>query len=137
MPWSLYDYVSVRGRNVILEWCQGLQKRDLIKLTEKIDKLEENGHELCPGLAGPIHNSRHLYKIRVNGSVAVRLFLCKGPINMESEYTFLLGAFEVDDELPGGTLETAESHRQNIIRDKSRRCTHERITSKSSEGFSR
>lgn len=127
MTWSLYDYVSRRGENVIKQWCSRLQKKDLIRLTQRIDKLAEVGHELCPGLAGPIHNSRHLYKIKVNGNVAVRLLLCKGPISMETEYTLLMGEFETDDELPDGTLETAEQHRQDIIHDKNRRCAHERL----------
>ncbi|HZQ19604.1 MAG TPA: hypothetical protein VFA90_12850 [Terriglobales bacterium] len=128
MPWELYDYVSRRGENVIKQWCGRLQKRDLIRLTQRIDKLAESGHELCPGLAGPIHNSRHLYKIKVNGNVAARLFLCKGPISMETEYTLLFGAFESDDKLPAGTLETAEQYRQEIISDRLRRCIHERLT---------
>src|SRR5437016_2292901 len=108
MPWALYDYRNHRGNNLIKEWCRRLQKRDLIKLTQRIDKLGESGHELCPGLAGPLHNSRHLYKIKINGNVAVRLFLCKGPIRMEAEYTLLLSAFEADDELPARTIDTAE-----------------------------
>ena len=112
---------------MIKEWCVRLQKKDLIRLTQRIDKLSESGHELCPGLAGPLHNSRHLYKIKVNGNVAVRLLLCKGPLSMETEYTLLLGAFETDDELPVGTLETAEQNRQDIIRDRNRRCVHERL----------
>lgn len=95
-------------------------------MNRKIDALENNG-TICPGLAGPLHGSSHLYKIRVNGSVAARLILCKGPINMESEFTFLLGAFERGDELPHGTLETAERIRQSIKVDpKNRRSLHER-----------
>jgi hypothetical protein len=112
---------------MIKQWCARLQKKDLIRLTQKIDKLAETGHELCPGLAGPLHNSRHLYKIKVNGNVAVRLLLCKGPICMEAEYTLLMGAFETDDKLPEGTLEAAEQYRQEIIQDKNRRCIHERF----------
>jgi hypothetical protein len=128
MPWTLYDYVDWRGQNEIAQWCRGLQKNDRIRLVKRMDTLAESGHELCPGLAGPVHNSPHLYKIRVNGSVAVRLLLCKGPLNMDGEYTFLLGAFESDDELPAGTLETAEGRRAEILRDKTRRCLHERPT---------
>jgi hypothetical protein len=128
MSWTLYDYVDRRGRNDIAQWCRGLQKNDRIRLVKRMDLLAESGHELCPGLAGPVHNSSHLYKIKVNGSLAVRLLLCKGPLSMDDEYTFLLGAFERDDELPPGTLETAEERRTEILQDKNRRCLHERPT---------
>jgi hypothetical protein len=130
MPWTLYDFVNQRGQNTVADWCRRLQKHDLLRLNQKLDLLEQSGHQLCPGLVGPIHNSRHLYKIKVNGSVAVRLFLCKGPIEMDTEYTLLLGAFEVGDKLPEGTLEAAEQYRLDIVRDQTRRCIHERITIK-------
>src|SRR5438552_16901294 len=117
MHWNLYDYRDQRGRNAIADWCVGLQKRDFVRLAEKIDRLGISGHELCPGLAGPLNESRHLYKIRVNGSVAVRLLLCKGPIEMELEYTLLIGAFERDDKLPEGVVRAAELRREEIIRD--------------------
>lgn len=84
-------------------------------MNQRIDLLREKGKDFCPGLAGPLHGSPHLYKIKINGSVAARLLLCKGPISMEAEFTFLLGAFETDDELSKGILETAESYRQAII----------------------
>ena len=126
MTWILYDYVDARGRNVIADWCRGLQKKDRIRLVKRMDTLAESGHELCPGMAGPLHGSPHLYKIKVNGNVAVRLVFCKGPLNKDREYTFLLGAFEQDDELPTGTLETAEERRVEILIYPTRRCPHER-----------
>ena len=128
MPWTIYDYRSNRGNNPVKEWCERLEKKDLARLNQRLDLLEEKGHEFCPGLAGPLRGSRHLYKIKVNGAVAVRLLLCKGPINMEVEYTILLGAFERDDELPEGTIETAEGYREEIIQDQRRRGSHERVT---------
>lgn len=96
-------------------------------MNQRIDLLGEKGKDLCPGLAGPLHGSPHLYKIKVNGRVAARMILCKGPIDMEAEYTLLLGAFERDDELPDGVLEIAEAYRQEIILDPAnRRTLHER-----------
>src|SRR5438132_10269380 len=108
MAWTLYDYRNHRGDNPVREWCQRLQKPDRARMSKKIDLLGTSGIDLCPGLVGPLHGSPHLHKIKINGSVAARLLLCKGPINMDTEYTLLLGAFERDDELPKGTLETAE-----------------------------
>lgn len=127
MPWKLYDYRDKRSRNPIKEWCEQLQKPDLARMNQRMDILAEKGKDFCPGLAGPLHGSPHLYKIKVNGRVAARMILCKGPIEMEGEYTFLLGAFERDDELPAGTLETAEAFRQEVILDPNQRRTrHER-----------
>jgi hypothetical protein len=127
MAWALYDYRDYRGRNPVKEWCELLQKSDLAKMNLRIERLEKNGHELCPGLASNLHGFPHLYKIKVNGSVAARLFLCKGPINMEIEYTLLLGAFEKDDALPEGTLEAADDYRKQVIANPhGRRGPHER-----------
>jgi|SRR5208337_3297029 len=127
MPWVLYDYRDQRGTNPVREWCEQLQKPDLARMNQRIDLLAEKGKDFCPGLAGPLHGSPHLYKVKINGSVAARLLLCKGPISMETEYTLLLGAFERDEELPEGTLETAESYRQVIILNpRNRRGPHER-----------
>jgi hypothetical protein len=127
MSWTLYDYRDQRGENPVRLWCERLQKQDLARMNKRIDLLETNGKDLCPGLVGPLHGSPHLHKIKINGNVAARLLLCKGPVNMETEYTLLLGAFERDDELPEGTLETAEGYRQDIIRDpKKWRGLHER-----------
>ena len=127
MAWLLYDYRDQRGTNPVREWCEQLQKADLARMNQRIDLLGEKGKDFCPGLAGPLHGSPHLYKIKINGSVAARLLICKGPIRMETEYTLLLGAFEKDDELPEGALRTAESYRQAIILNpRDRRGPHER-----------
>jgi hypothetical protein len=127
MAWALYDYRDHRGENPVRKWCERLQKQDLARMNQRIDILAAKGKDFCPGLAGPLHGSPHLYKIKINGQVAARLILCKGPIDMEIEYTLLLGAFERDDELPEGTLEAAESYRQEIISDpNNRRRLHER-----------
>lgn len=128
MTWTIYDYRDARGINVIREWLEGLQKPDRIRMVKRIDLLQMNGNELCPGLAGPLNESKHLYKIKVNGNVAARLLLCKGPIEMETEYTLLYGAFERDDKLPEGAIERAEQNRTEVISDpRGRRCQHERV----------
>lgn len=127
MPWTIYDYRSHRSENIVKVWLEGLQKPDRVRMTKRIDLLLDNGLDLCPGLAGPLKESSHLYKLKVNGRVAARLFLCKGPLTMEAEFTLLWGAFETDNELPPGTVETAEHHRREIIANHQRRCPHERV----------
>lgn len=128
MAWSIYDFRDHRGMNPVKGWLDGLQKPDRIRMNHRIDMLRDKGLSLCPGLAGPLKESHHLYKIRVNGRVAPRLFLCKGPIHMEEEFTLLYGAFETNDKLPEGTIEAAERNRNAVILShRERRCEHERI----------
>ena len=118
--------IATSGPNPVKDWCERLQKQDLARMNQRIDLLEKNGHELCPGLATNLHGFPHLYKIKVNGRVAARL-LCKGPINMEIEYTLLLGAFKADGKLPDGAVKAADDCRKEIIVDSpNRRRLHER-----------
>lgn len=70
MTWLLYDYRDYRGENPVRKWCERLQKPDLARMNQRIDILAEKGKDFCPGLAGPLHGSPHLYKIKINGSVA-------------------------------------------------------------------
>ena len=77
-------------------------------------------------LAGPSHT--HVYKLVIHGDVMLRPMLCKGPINNDTEYTLLRGAVEIGGELPNGAPEQAEEHREIIISNPNRRCSHERIT---------
>jgi hypothetical protein len=128
MPWRIYDRYDYRRENTVRGWLESLQKPDRIRMDKKIDLLEANGGELSPGLlAGPLNKSRHIYKLRVNGRVAPRLLLCKGPIQMETEFTLLVGVFERDGELPEGIEQIAEEYRLAIIADPERRCLHERV----------
>jgi hypothetical protein len=127
MPWTVFDYRDERGCNAVKAWLESLQKPELTRLNKRIDLLQQIGDELCPGLAGPLKESRHLYKIRINGDVAARLLLCKGPVNMGAEYTLLYGVVERDYKLPFGAIEKAERFREQIIANsKDRRCKHER-----------
>jgi hypothetical protein len=78
MPWTVYDFRDWRNENPVRAWCESLQKPDLARMNQKIDILSDKGKDFCPGLAGPLHSSPHLYKIKVNGRVAARMILCKG-----------------------------------------------------------
>ena len=90
------------------------------------------GSDLPPKLlAGPVKSKRkkklvsHIYKLIIHGDRMLRPLLCKGPINMATEFTFLLGAIEA-----GGVLDTdtedAEDIRIAILADEKLRMPHER-----------
>jgi hypothetical protein len=126
--WRIYDYLDAGGNNVIKKWTGDLQKRERIKLNQKLDMLEQYGPELPPQLlAGPIFD--HVYKLKVQGNPKLRPLLCKGPINNEVEYTLLVGAKEIQWKLePDDAEEQAATNRQAIIDNPLRRCKHERVS---------
>lgn len=76
-------------------------------------------------LLAPI--ATHIYKLRVNGTVAVRLMLCRGPVVGEEGYTILVGATERDRKLfPRDAPHQASRNRGLVIRDPAhRRKEHE------------
>lgn len=112
-----------------MEWSLGLQKSDLARLNRKLKMLEDNGPELGPKLlAGPIKGHPHIYKIRIDGRVALRPLLCKGPIDNDGEFTLLMGAFERGRKwVPSNAPGVAEARRQEVLSDpRARRCQHEK-----------
>ena len=127
IDWKIYDYVDRRGGNLIKEQSLGYQKPERVKIRRKLDSLETNGPSLGPGLLSDT-KSKNIKEIVINGSVAVRILLCRGPINMQEEHTLLFIAEERDIKYePCNAVEIAESHRNDVIRDHNRyRCNHER-----------
>jgi hypothetical protein len=115
----------------MLEWAKDarLSTQARAALDNKIKRLSQNDYDLAIKtklLAGPIH--KHIYKLRIGGSVALRPMLCRGPINNLSEYTFLLGAIEVGGKLPDGAKEQAEQNRLEVINEPdNRRTKHARF----------
>lgn len=130
MAWILYDYVGPRGDNDFKLWSWRLQKADLARLNRKLKMLEDNGADLPTGLlAGPIKGHAHIYKLRINGRVALRPLLCKGPIDNDTEFTLLMGAFEKDRKwVPPNAPRTAEDRRNEVISNANRRCPHVKVT---------
>lgn len=127
MPFDLYDYVDAHGSNAFADWTRDLQKVPRAKLNAKIDMLALHGEELVPHVLTdtPVPGIR---KLRVKGNVQLRPLLCRGPINGEVEYTFLMGATERDSQLvPDDAPETADARRATVANDVRRRCTHARI----------
>ena len=129
MAWRLYDYQNRRGENEIAAWTRGLQKKDRARLNEKLDRLAEHGTGLLPKLlSGPIKGHRHIYELKINGSVALRPLLCKGPEDMDGEFTILYGAFERDNRFdPADAPDRADDNREKLIAGTARRCIHERV----------
>jgi hypothetical protein len=127
--YKLFDYVNERGENEFEFWCQGLQTGDLAKLNRKLDMLRKEPSLPPQLLAGPLGGT-HVYKLKVNGRVALRPMLCKGPIENDHEFTLLYGAVERDRVLvPEDAVSRAADRRERVIADPARRRRpHERVT---------
>ena len=126
MTWSLFDFTSERNESVLKEWVERerLSRRDIGQLNQKLDMLAVAGSLLPPKvLAGPIY--KHIYKLIIHGERMLRPFLCKGPFNMETEYTLLLGAIEANWKLDHNPKE-AKANRDILVGNPKRRCNHER-----------
>ena len=129
---TLWDFLTARGENAILRWVKDarLTTRDRAALNQKLARLRQMDFDLAIGtklLAGPIQKQRHIYKLVIHSGVMLRPLLCRGPIDVEVEYTLLLGALEKGWRLPAGALQQAEANRLIIIDNPSRRVKHERI----------
>lgn len=90
------------------------------RLDLKIDLLERSGDSLPPKLITPTSGKpryRHILEMRVNGQVALRPMLCRGPFAMQSEFTFLLGAEEHDRKyVPSDAPKQADQNRIVLLK---------------------
>jgi hypothetical protein len=126
----LFDYKDSNGINVMQFWANGMsmQKRDRGRLDSKIDLLERAGDTLPPKLLHSIRRHKTIMHLVVNGEVALRPMLCRGPFNMQKEFTFLFGTAERDRKFAQRDApERAERNRQDLISNPQNRCKHERF----------
>jgi hypothetical protein len=131
--WDIYDYIDHRDCNVIEDWLDGLQVPERARMLRKLDALRENGPDLSSDLLSDTP-SRQIKKIRLNGRVAPRLLLCRGPVDMSArEFTLLFGCTERDRRfVPPNAIEKAEERRRLVIANPSKR-RRKRVFEESSE----
>lgn len=124
MRFKIFDFVNKKGVNEFKEWSENLQKSQRAKLNEKIDKLALYGDELMPQLLTD-SGENGIKKLRITvQNVQLRPLLCNGPINNETEYTFLMGAKEIGGEWePKNARETARKNMDEIIANPDKRRT--------------
>ncbi len=124
VAFSLYDFTDVNGESVIEPWREGLTKRSKGALDTKLHMLEVSGMDLPPKLlAGPIKKTGHIYKLVIHADVMLRPMFCKGPFEMETEFTLLTGAIEVQWKLIPDP-EVAVQFRNILLGDAKRRVCH-------------
>lgn len=127
MPFHLYDYRDASGNNLFAAWTRTLQTKQLAKLNERLDKLEQHGEELFPDVLSPTANG--ILKLKVRGNVQLRPLLCRGPVDEKIEYTLLIGAKEISSKLqPKNAKETAQARKAEVAADpNNRRIRHEAV----------
>jgi hypothetical protein len=122
--WRIYEYLE-GDESAIGKWLRenDIPDRDRGQLVQKMDMLAMHGMDLPPGLlAGPIKSKRepkkqsHIYKLIIHGQRMLRPMLCRGPVDMDGEFTMLIGAIEKDGVLDVDAMD-AEVRRQQIISD--------------------
>lgn len=124
--WKIFEYIE-GDRSTLHKWLkdEDVTERDRGQLILKMDLLAMHGTDLLTGiLAGPIASKRkpkelrgsQIYKLKVKGDRQLRPMLCKGPVDMSGEFTFLIGAIETGGVLDVDALE-AEDRRQEVIAD--------------------
>ena len=122
--WRIYEYLD-GNESAVGKWLRenDIPDRDRGQLVQKMDMLAMHGLDLPPGLlAGPIKSKRepkkqsHIYKLIIHGQRMLRPMLCRGPVDMDGEFTMLIGAIEKDGVLDVDAMD-AEARRQEIISD--------------------
>lgn len=115
----VYDFIDVQGDNVIEEWLATLEADLRARMKLKIKVLMTADSELPPRMLTRTTDA-HIQELIVNGRKALRLFLCKGPIEIRtrSEFTLLFGGEERDRRyVPSNALARAAHNRQLVIND--------------------
>ena len=124
VAFCVYDFADGDGSSVIAPWRDGLTSRSKSQFDQKLAMLRISGMNLPPKLlAGPIRKTGHIYKLIIHADVMLRPMLCRGPVEMDSEFTLLVGAKEVQGKLIPGA-DTAVEHRNILLADRKRRVPH-------------
>jgi hypothetical protein len=129
MAYRLFDFCAEDGSNDFKEWTKKLQSAPRGKLNAKLDMLQCHGEDLFPSvLTGT--DTPGILKLRIKGNVQLRPMLCKGPIEVGSEFTLLLGAAEVGGKLRPEGADCIADDRKTLVaqRPDIRRTKHERVS---------
>jgi len=127
---KIFEWLDARGNGVISDARLQVQQR--AKLDQKLGMLrraevDQFGRVNLPEglLAGPgVYGQKWIYKLKLQGNVALRPMLALGPVDREREWTVLFVAEERDRTLhPPGRIAAAEAEarRQQVITDPRRR----------------
>jgi hypothetical protein len=128
MPWTFFDYVTVRSSgetvNEIHEWLNSkdVPKKAKAKINARIAALQ--GFPLFPDQYFSAYKGWDgLYELRiVRGGVQYRPFGFYGP--KQFQFTLLIGSIE-KGKVPESTLKVADERRKIVLADPSRVILHD------------
>ena len=126
--YALYDFCNEFGDNLIVKWAHSerLSGRDKALLDVKCNALSTHGTDLIPKLLAPVSRHPGIFKLRAQTTRALRPMLCKGPLQMEGEFTLLLGSIEENFVLRPPPAE-ATKRKNELLKNAKRRVEHERF----------
>ena len=129
MTFKLFDYCNPAGANEFKAWTQALQPVQRGKLNAKLDMLKMLGVGLLPEILTGT-DTPGILKLRIKGNVQLRPMLCKGPIDVDEEFSLLVGAIEVGRKLKPRNADVIANGRKKEIRSDpdNRRVKHERVS---------
>lgn len=129
--WRVFAFVEFGG-SVLWRWIQreAISGAHVALFHSQLDLFRSGGPEVLPGLVLPISVKEGFYamRIRPKRQPAITPIFCYGPIDEETEITFLAGAPMENGKLKAqDLLPIARLNRESILRDP-RRNRNERIT---------
>jgi hypothetical protein len=126
---NLFDYCNAAGLNEFKEWTKSLQSPQRAKLNAKLDMLQFKGMGLFPELLSGT-DTPGIMKLRIKGNVQLRPMLCKGPVDVNTEFTLLMGATEVGGKLKPKNADAVAGGLKNEVRNDPdhRRIDHARVS---------
>lgn len=129
MKFKLFDYCNHAGNNEFKAWTQSLQLVQRGKLNAKLDMLGMLGDGLLPVILTGT-DTPGILKLRIKGNVQLRPMLCKGPVDVDGEFSLLIGAIEVGSKLKPLNADVIAGERKEEIRryPDNRRVKHERVS---------
>jgi hypothetical protein len=127
----VFEYQRENGRGCITDWLRGFSAGPRARFHVRLDQIELHGvgesveetKMICP------HIADGFYKVKVKSVPVLRPFLCRGPVEMSSEVTFLIGAIEEDDQLyppRAEILDCCRIRRSEVVADATRRQPYDR-----------
>lgn len=125
--WTIYDYLKSGGRNDIEKWTLEQTKERRARLIQKVDVIRKNGTDVPTEILADLGGG--IYKLKVKGNPQLRPLLCRGVVDNDSEFTFLIGAIEKGgDYEPKDAVDRARERYADLLEHPTQRCRHKDIT---------
>jgi len=129
LRWQIYCFLSERGVNLIIDWldAEKISVKQRADFQAKIDLFERGGSELITGFITDTPIAPDIYKMKIKGQVQLRPMACRGPFDLNREYTILVGWIERDNKRVPNDVKKKASENRTIVLANPERRRRERI----------